>query len=62
MKLKVNAETQPGTKIRLKGKGFAVFKSDNKFGDLYVTYNVKMPTNLTEQEKELFVQLKNLAK
>lgn len=57
LKLKVNAETQNGTKIRLKGKGFPVYKSEGQFGDLFVTYSVKIPTNLTEKQKELFRQL-----
>ena len=59
--LKVKPETQNGTKVKLKGKGFPVYKKEGEFGDLYVTYVVKMPTNLTDQEKELFLQLKNLA-
>src|SRR5690349_20167268 len=46
LKLKVNPETQNGSKIRLKGKGFPVYKSDGSFGDLYVTFQVKIPTNL----------------
>lgn len=57
--LKVKPETQNGTTVRLKGKGFPVYKKDGQFGDLYVTYTVKTPTNLTEQQKELFQQLKN---
>ncbi|MCW3079527.1 J domain-containing protein [Segetibacter sp.] len=57
IKLKVNAETQNGTKIRLKGKGFPVYKSDGEFGDLYVTYSIKIPVNLTEKQKELFREL-----
>ena len=60
VKLKVNAETQPGTKIRLKGKGFPVYKKDNEFGDLYVTYEVELPTNLTEEQKKLFIELSKL--
>lgn len=59
--LKVKPETQNGTKVKLKGKGFPVYKKEGEFGDLYVTYVVKMPTNLTDEQKELFVQLKNLA-
>ena len=59
--LKVKPETQNGTKVKLKGKGFPIYKKEGEFGDLYVTYVVKMPTNLTDQEKELFLQLKNLA-
>jgi curved DNA-binding protein len=57
IKLKVNAETQNGTKIRLKGKGFPVYKSEGQFGDLFVTYAVKIPTNLTDRQKELFREL-----
>jgi curved DNA-binding protein len=60
IKLKVNPETQNGTKIRLKEKGFPVYKTEGKFGDLYVTYQVKIPTGLTEKQKELFTQLSKL--
>lgn len=57
--LKVKPETQSGTTVRLKGKGFPVYKKDGQFGDLFVTFDVKLPTNLTEKQKELFEQLKN---
>lgn len=57
--LKVKPETQNGTTVRLKGKGFPVYKKEGEFGDLFVTYEVKLPTNLTEKQKELFEQLKN---
>jgi curved DNA-binding protein len=60
LKLKVNPETQNNTKIRLKGKGFPVYKSEGSFGDLYVTMQVKLPTNLTERQKELFRELSKL--
>lgn len=57
--LKVKPETQPGSTVRLKGKGFPVYKKEGQHGDLYVTYEVKLPKNLTEKQKELFEQLKN---
>lgn len=57
--LKVKPETQNGTTVRLKGKGFPVYKKEGSYGDLYVTFEVKLPTNLTDQQKELFQQLKN---
>jgi len=60
VKLKVSPETQNGTKIRLKGKGFPLYKSEGNFGDLFVTYNVKLPTHLTEKQKELFTELSKL--
>ena len=57
--LKVKAETQPDTKVRLKGKGFPVYKKEGNFGDLFVTYKVLLPTNLSEKQKEILQQLKN---
>lgn len=57
--LKVKSETQNGTTVRLKGKGFPVYKKEGEFGDLFVTYDVKLPTNLTDKQKQLFEQLKN---
>ena len=60
LKLKVAAGTQNGTKVRLKGKVFPVYKKEGQFGDLYITYNVVIPKNLSEKEIELFNQLSNL--
>ncbi|MBI1343543.1 MAG: DnaJ domain-containing protein [Terrimonas sp.] len=60
LKLKVNPETQNGTKIRLKGKGFPVYKKEGEFGNLYITYQVKLPTGLSEKEKALFTELSKL--
>jgi curved DNA-binding protein len=60
VKLKVSAGTQNGTKVRLKGKGFPVYKQEGHFGDLYITYQVKIPVNLTEKEKQLFTELSKL--
>jgi curved DNA-binding protein len=60
VKLKVKPETQNGTKVKLSGKGFPVYKKEGQFGDLYITYQVKIPTGLTEKQKELFTQLSNL--
>lgn len=60
--LKVKPETENGTTVRLKGKGFPVYKKEGEFGDLLVTYQVILPKNLSDEEKELFNQLKNLQK
>ncbi len=57
VKLKVSPETQNGTKVKLKGKGFPVYKKEAQYGDLYITYFVKIPTGLTDKQKELFKQL-----
>ena len=61
LKLKVAAGTQNDTKVRLKGKGFPVYKKEGQFGDLYITYHISIPTNLSEKEIELFQELANLA-
>jgi len=60
VKLKVLPGTQNETKVKLKGKGFPVYKKEGVFGDLYITYQIVIPTNLTEKEKELFEELAKL--
>ncbi len=60
VKLTVKPGTQIGTKVRLKGKGFPVYKKEGQFGDLFITYTVKIPENLTDRQKELFQELKNI--
>lgn len=62
VRLKVGPETQNGTKIKLKGKGFPVYKEENRFGDLYVTYTIKMPVNLNSEQKDLFRKLQELSR
>lgn len=57
VKLKVQPETQTGTKTRFKGKGFPVYKKEGHFGDLIITWRVKIPVNLTEKQKALFREL-----
>lgn len=59
VKLTVKPETQNGTKVRLKGKGFPVYKKEGHFGDLFVTFNVQIPTGLTDKQKELFKEIAN---
>lgn len=60
VKLKVKSETQNGTTVKLKGKGFPVYKKEDQVGDLYITYQVKIPKNLSEREKELLRELSKL--
>lgn len=59
-KLKVKPETQNGTKVKLKSKGFPIYKREGQFGDLFITYKVKTPTNLSAKEKELYKELASL--
>lgn len=57
VKLKIKPETQNNSKVRLKGKGFPVYKKEGAFGDLIVTFTVTLPTHLTDKQKELFREL-----
>lgn len=57
LKLQVKPETQNGSKIRLRGKGYQ--KPDGSFGNLIITYNVKLPIGLTEHQRELLKQMRD---
>lgn len=60
VKLKVKPGTQNNTKVRLKGKGFPIYKQEGKSGDLIVTYSIEIPTHLTDRQKELFREIQSL--
>jgi len=60
VKLTVKPETQNGTKVKLKGKGFPKYKKEGQYGDFYVTYSIKIPANLSAKEKELITELAKL--
>lgn len=62
VKVKIKPETANGTKVRLKGRGFPIYKKDDDFGDLFISLDVKLPTDLSAKEKELFQQLAELKK
>ncbi|KAI3764808.1 hypothetical protein L2E82_14824 [Cichorium intybus] len=50
--LKVRPGTQPGQKVVLKGKGIKT-RNSYSYGDQYVHFNVSIPTNLSERQREL---------
>ena len=60
VKLKIPAGTKNETKVKLRGKGFPVYKHEGSFGDLYITYKIEIPANLSAKETELFHELKKL--
>jgi molecular chaperone DnaJ len=51
-RVKVPSGTQPGQRVRLKGKGMPVLRSKD-LGDLYVQLDVETPQNLTKRQREL---------
>ena len=52
--------TQPGQKFRLSGRGMPHLRNPETHGDLYVTAQVKIPKQLSDQQKKLFEQLRKL--
>ena len=51
LKMKIKPGTQPGTKVRLRGKG-------QGGGDLIITYNVTLPTTLTPRQRQLLEEMR----
>lgn len=60
VKLKLKPETQNNTKVKLTGKGMPKYKKEDHHGDLFITYNVLIPKNLSDKEVDLFTQLSKL--
>lgn len=56
LKLKVKAGTQPGTKVRLKGKGNIL--PDGSRGNIILTYDVELPSKLNDRQKELLQEMR----
>ena len=51
LRMKVKPGTQPGTKVRLRGKG-------QGGSDLILTYNVTLPTQLSERQRKLLEEMR----
>jgi len=55
--LKIPAGTQPGQTFRLSGQGMPSLKKPETRGNLFVRVKVKVPRNLSAEQRELFQQL-----
>lgn len=62
VKMTIKPGTQPNSKLRLKGKGFPIYKKEGRYGDLYVILKVRLPEHLSDKEKELFTELSKIRK
>jgi molecular chaperone DnaJ len=58
-KVKVPTGTQPGQRVRLKGKGMPVLRSKD-IGDLYVQLDIETPQNLSKRQRELLEEFAEL--
>jgi curved DNA-binding protein len=58
--LKIPAGSQNGQTFRLRGKGMPKLRQPTEHGDLYARLEVRLPTKLTPEQRELFEQLRRL--
>lgn len=58
LKIRVQPGTQPGTIIRLRGKGVPHVRGSGR-GDQYVRIQLHIPTHLSRRQKELLEELEN---
>ena len=56
--LTVPAGTQNGRTFRLRGKGMPRLRNPEQHGDLYAKVEVQLPTRLSDQQRELFEELR----
>ena len=57
VKIKLKPETPNGTRLRLRGKGFPVYKQAGEFGDLDLRLTLTLPQHLSDAENSLIQQL-----
>ncbi|MDZ7680777.1 MAG: DnaJ C-terminal domain-containing protein [Fodinibius sp.] len=56
-KINIPAGTSSGKLFRLTGMGMPKFRNNSKKGDFFVRLQIKVPEQLSEEEKELFEKL-----
>jgi len=55
--LQRNSVTKPGHVMIIKGEGMPIHKYPSQKGDLYVTFSVKFPDKITEEQRQGFIKL-----
>jgi curved DNA-binding protein len=60
VQLKIPPESQNGQRFRLAGQGMPRLNDAESKGNLYVTLRPRMPKDLSDEERELLTQLKQL--
>jgi curved DNA-binding protein len=62
IRLTIPPGTQPEQKFRLAGRGMPRLKNPQEQGDLYVRVKVRLPKNLTQEQKALLEKARALQK
>jgi len=57
--LQIPAGTQNGRSFKIRGKGLPKMNSD-EYGDLYATIKIRLPESLTERERVLYTELRDI--
>ena len=57
--LQIPMGTQNGRSFKIRGKGLPMGDS-KQFGDLYATINVRLPESLSDEERQLYKQLRDI--
>lgn len=60
LSLNIPPQTQNGRVFRLSGQGLPLTRSPERRGDLYATLMAELPTSLSERERALFEELRDL--
>lgn len=62
LKITIPPESQNGKILKLKGQGMPMYNDSTKRGDLYLKLIAKLPSKLSDREKELFEEIKEINK
>jgi len=62
IEIKIRPNTKTGSKVRLKGQGMPFLQNPNVRGDLFITINLKLPQDITEEHKNSIEKLKEFDK
>lgn len=61
VRLTIPAGTQNGRRFRLRGKGMPHLRQPEQQGNLYAQVEVRLPEDLTKQERDLFEELRRIS-
>jgi curved DNA-binding protein len=56
--LTIKPETQNGCTLRLRGKGMPKLRDKGEHGDLYCKIDVRLPTDLSDRQRELLAEMR----